>query len=31
MTARLAEVGDLWADMSGAGQSLRKPITKLDA
>jgi len=31
MTARLAEVGDLWGDMNGTRQSLREPIARLGA
>jgi bifunctional non-homologous end joining protein LigD len=31
MTARLAQVGDLWADMSETSQSLRGPIARLRA
>jgi bifunctional non-homologous end joining protein LigD len=29
MPARIAEVGDLWAEMLGVGQSLREPIARL--
>ena len=31
MAARIAEVGDLWADMRKRGRSLRRPIAKLRA
>ena len=31
MAARIAEVGDLWAEMIGAGQSLEEPIAALQA